>query len=160
MGKEKAIILFIVLLISTISIFAGEQEIKQHMTDITRDSVARINSHTDEKYDAITVKGEELIKNNQVILETTTRNASIKIFIAVTGAIVFGGSIVLLLMNLMWKRYTEILPLANLDEKRKEARIWALEQRGKGFGNRNIIKTLRASMYSKKDIFLIMKEIN
>jgi len=62
-------------------------------------------------------------------------------------------------MNIMWKRYTEILPLANMDEKRKEARLWVTEQKKKGFGKGNIIKQLKLSKYHKNDIKLIMTEV-
>ena len=156
---NRGIIFLLLIVLNSFVVISGEETINQHTTDIVRDAMTRINAHTDDKIQEQTDKANQMIAETETKINDVTRNASVKMFIALTSAIVFGGSIVLLIMNFYWKKYAEILPLCNLDDKRKDARLWVLEQKAKGFGNWNIKKQLKKSLYSKKDINMIMTEV-
>jgi len=159
MNKKGFFVLLIILLLNFNFVYSSEETINQHTTEVVRDALNRINTHTDEKVTEQTQKGDELIIKAQKEIETATRNAAIKIFIASASAIIFAGTIVLIFMNVMWKKYTEILPLCDMDTKREQARLWVKDQFKKGYGQWNIRAQLRKSKYDSKTIKLIMAEV-
>ena len=155
---RKTIFLVILILLSC-NALAVIDEVNQHTTEITRQSIVQINQHTDDKMNELTARGEQIVVEANNTLKNTARNVSILIFISMTGSLIFALLLVELIKQYIWKKRQEILPLIDLPAREQEARLWIQEGIKKGFGKANLTRKLYESKYPKESVKRLISEV-
>ena len=143
------IFLFVFLLLS-LNCYATIDEINQHTTEITRQSVAQINSHTDAKLEELNTKGNELIARAEVEIKAAQRTAAILMFCSMTFSLIFALVFVEMIKQYIWKKRLSVEPLVDLDSFKSDARLWIKKQFDMGYGKRRVLKEMIKNKYSKK----------
>jgi len=155
---KKLVYIIMVLLFCSVA-FGSVDSINQHTTQTTRQSIEKINAHTDQKIDEMARTGDELINKAEKEINGLMRKLSILFAIVLSSALIFALAVAEMLKQYIWRRKQDYLPLKPLSAVDAEIRSFMTIEKDKGYGKRYIKKQLLSKKYDKKHILKLINEV-